>query len=147
MIADFTGILQPFCRPNKPLAGIQDAVLRTVERIIGDESPTGLKLPHKAGLRMLLFKYQIGAVMGKKGAAINEIRNKSGATVKLTTPQPGAPIVACAEHDDELITVSVDARLLWPCLAFSAARAGPKVQFRAAAHRHAVVLDSHAQHA
>jgi hypothetical protein len=81
-------------------------VLRTAERIIGEESPGGIvKLPHKATLRMLLFKYQIGAVMGKKGAAINEIRNKSGATVKLTTPQAGAPIVPCAEKDDELITV------------------------------------------
>uniref|UniRef100_A0A383V282 K Homology domain-containing protein n=1 Tax=Tetradesmus obliquus TaxID=3088 RepID=A0A383V282_TETOB len=86
---------------------IQLAVMRTAERIIGDESPDGqLKLPHKASLRMLLFKFQIGAVMGKKGATINEIRNKSGATVKLTTPQPGAPIVPAAERDDELITVS-----------------------------------------
>jgi hypothetical protein len=97
---------KPSCRPNKSLAGIQEAVLRTTERIIGDDSPGGLKLPHKATLRMLLFKYQIGAVMGKKGAAINEIRNKSGATVKLTTPQPGTPIVPCAEKDDELLTVS-----------------------------------------
>ncbi|WIA40089.1 hypothetical protein OEZ86_013501 [Tetradesmus obliquus] len=86
---------------------IRLAVMRTAERIIGDESPDGqLKLPHKASLRMLLFKFQIGAVMGKKGATINEIRNKSGATVKLTTPQPGAPIVPAAERDDELITVS-----------------------------------------
>jgi hypothetical protein len=108
--------LQPSCRPNKQLAGIQEAVLRTTERIIGDDSPTGLKLPHKATLRMLLFKYQIGAVMGKKGAAINEIRNKSGATVKLTTPQPGAPIVPCAEKDDELITVSFS---YWCCVCYS----------------------------
>jgi hypothetical protein len=91
-------------------------VLRTTERIIGDDSPTGLKLPHKATLRTLLFKYQIGAVMGKKGAAINEIRNKSGATVKLTTPQPGAPIVPCAEKDDELITVSF---ISWFCVCYS----------------------------
>jgi polyribonucleotide nucleotidyltransferase len=80
---------------------------------------------------MLLFKYQIGAVMGKKGATINEIRNKSGATVKLTTPQGGAPIVPCAERDDELITVRGkalhDAVMVW-CVACCRLRAGRAVE-------------------
>lgn len=81
-------------------------MLRTAEHIMGDESAGKVQLPHKATLRMLLFKYQVGAVMGKRGAAINEIRNKSGASVKLTTPHGGVPIVPSAEMDDELITVS-----------------------------------------
>lgn len=96
-----------FFRPSKPVAGVQEAALRTAERILGEETPSGvIKLPHKCTLRMLLFKYQIGAVMGKKGQAINEIRNKSGASVKLLSPQGGAPIVPAADADDELITVS-----------------------------------------
>ncbi|KAF6263313.1 hypothetical protein COO60DRAFT_1635330 [Scenedesmus sp. NREL 46B-D3] len=98
--------VQGFDEPNKPTAGIQEAVLRTAEHIMGDESAGKVQLPHKATLRMLLFKYQVGAVMGKRGAAINEIRNKSGASVKLTTPHGGVPIVPSAEMDDELITVS-----------------------------------------
>lgn len=89
------------------MAGIQEALLRTAERILGEEASSGtIKLPHKCTLRMLLFKYQIGAVMGKKGSAINEIRNKSGASVKLLTPSNGVPIVPCAEPEDELLTVS-----------------------------------------
>eukprot|EP00878_Enallax_costatus_P010197 GHUV01010645.1.p1 GENE.GHUV01010645.1~~GHUV01010645.1.p1 ORF type:complete len:362 (+),score=95.18 GHUV01010645.1:170-1255(+) len=96
-----------FDEPGKPMAGIQEALLRTAERILGEETPTGaIKLPHKCTLRMLLFKYQIGAIMGKKGSAINEIRNKSGASVKLLTPSNGVPIVPPAEPDDELLTMN-----------------------------------------
>jgi hypothetical protein len=44
-------------------------------------------------------------VMGKKGATINEIRTKSGAAVKLLSPERGVPVVPMAEVDDELIVV------------------------------------------
>eukprot|EP00775_Hariotina_reticulata_P013228 gene13228-13359_t len=99
--------VQGLDEPSKPVAGVQEAALRTAERILGEETPSGvIKLPHKCSLRMLLFKYQIGAVMGKKGQAINEIRNKSGASVKLLSPQAGAPIVPAADADDELITIA-----------------------------------------
>lgn len=110
------------CRPGKP--SVQMALLRTAERIMGEEVSGGdVKLPHKCQLRMLLFKYQIGAVMGKKGATINEIRNKSAASVKLLTPQGGVPIVPCAELDDELITVGQAAASLQAPHVFCAPKA------------------------
>lgn len=95
-------------RPGKDLPGIQDAVLRTAERILGDENQEDgtIKLPHKCQLRMLLYKHQIGMVMGKKGSTINEMRNKSSATIKLVSPANGVPIVPCALPDDEMVTVS-----------------------------------------
>jgi hypothetical protein len=96
------------CRPGKDLPGIQDAVLRTAERILGDENleDGSIKLPHKCTLRMLLYKPQIGLVMGKRGSTINEMRNKSSATIKLLSPeQSGVPIVPCALPDDEMIVV------------------------------------------
>lgn len=97
------------CRPGKDLPGIQDAVLRTAERILGDENPEdgSIKLPHKCQLRMLLYKHQIGMVMGRKGSTINEMRNKSSASIKLLSPTNGQPIVPCALPDDEMISVSV----------------------------------------
>lgn len=55
---------------------------------------------------MLLYKHQIGMVMGKKGSTINEVRNKSSATIKLVSPANGVPIVPCALPDDEMVTVS-----------------------------------------
>lgn len=55
---------------------------------------------------MLLYKPQIGLIMGKKGCTINEMRNKSSATIKLLSPANGMPIVPCALPDDEMITVS-----------------------------------------
>lgn len=97
------------CRPGKDLPGIQDAVLRTAERILGDENPEdgSIKLPHKCQLRMLLYKHQIGMIMGKKGSTINEMRNKSSASIKLLSPNnDGQPIVPCALPDDEMISVS-----------------------------------------
>jgi len=95
-------------RPSKELPGVQDAVLRTAERILGDENQDdgSIKLPHKCHLRMLLYKHQIGMVMGKKGSTINEMRNKSSATIKLVSPANGVPIVPCALPDDEMVTVS-----------------------------------------
>lgn len=90
------------------MAGVQEALLRTAERILGEETSSGaIKLPQKCTLRMLLYKHQIGAVMGKKGATINEIRTKSGAGVKLVTPSNGVAIVPGAEPDDELVLVSL----------------------------------------
>lgn len=96
------------CRPGKDLPGIQDAVLRTAERILGDENPDdgSIKLPHKCQLRMLLYKHQIGMIMGKRGSTINEMRNKSSATIKLVSPHDGIPVAPCAFPDDEIITVS-----------------------------------------
>jgi hypothetical protein len=95
-------------RPGKDLPGIQDAVLRTAERILGDENleDGSIKLPHKCTLRLLLYKPQIGLVMGKRGSTINEMRNKSSATIKLLSPeQDGVPIVPCALPDDEMVMV------------------------------------------
>jgi hypothetical protein len=45
--------------------------------------------------------------MGKKGATINEMRNKSSASIKLLSPANGVPIVPCALPDDEMISVSL----------------------------------------
>lgn len=56
---------------------------------------------------MLLYKHQIGLIMGKKGATINEMRNKSSASIKLLSPANGVPIVPCALPDDEMISVSL----------------------------------------
>jgi hypothetical protein len=49
-------------RPDKPLCGLQDAVLRTAERILGGgEGADGeVALPPRCHLRMLLYKYQVG---------------------------------------------------------------------------------------
>lgn len=94
-------------RPGRELPGIQDAVLRTAERILGDESPEDgtIQLPQKCHLRMLLFKYQIGMVMGRRGSTINEMRSKSSATIKLMSPANSVPVVPCALPDDEMIVV------------------------------------------
>ncbi|KAF8062967.1 hypothetical protein HT031_003806 [Scenedesmus sp. PABB004] len=98
--------VQGFDEAGKPVAGVQEALLRTAERIVGEEGPGGAMLmPPKCTLRLLLAKPQIGIIMGKKGAAITELRSKSGASIKLTAPTAGAPVVPPADVGDELLTI------------------------------------------
>lgn len=52
---------------------------------------------------MLIFKYQVGAVIGKKGQTIADIRRESRAMVKVLQA-PDTP--NCAAPDDEMITIS-----------------------------------------
>jgi hypothetical protein len=69
-------------------------------------------MPDYCELRLLVFKWQVGAVMGKRGATINRIRSNSAATIKVIQPERGMPVVPCAVDDDELILVSLTLALL-----------------------------------
>lgn len=93
--------------PAKPMARVQQALLRTAERILGEEGSEGaIKMPHQCTLRMLLYPSEVDIVMGKRGQTINDIRNKSGAAIKLTAPSPGIPLLPCCELHDEVLTLT-----------------------------------------
>ena len=81
----------------------QVAVLQALARIVGEEE--GGQVPEEVTLKMLVFKWQVGAVMGKRGTNINEIRKGSRANIRVTQPSSSGPVVPCAMEDDELITV------------------------------------------
>jgi transcription antitermination factor NusA-like protein len=70
---------------------------------VGEEE--GGEIPDEVTVKMLVFKWQVGAVMGKRGSNINDIRKSSRANIRVTQPSTSGPVVPCAMDDDELITV------------------------------------------
>ena len=79
--------------------------MQALDRVVGDEQPGGgVKLPDQASVRMLVFKYEIGSVLGLRGGMINEIRQQTGAGIKIedNAGDHGMPV---ALEDDQLVKV------------------------------------------
>lgn len=75
------------------------------DRIVGDEAPDGgVTPPEAAAARLLVFKHEIGPVLGARGAAINGVRHSTGASVKIddNVGEAGMPV---ALPDDQLVKV------------------------------------------
>jgi hypothetical protein len=65
-----------------------------------------VKLPDTALVRLLVFKYEIGSVLGIRGSVINEIRKQTGASIKIED-NAGEAGLAVALPDDQLVQVGV----------------------------------------
>lgn len=79
--------------------------MMVLDRVVGDELPDGsVKPPEAATVRLLVFKHEIGSVLGLRGAVINEIRSQTGASIKIedNAGEAGLPI---ALPDDQLVKV------------------------------------------
>ena len=80
-----------------PMLAAQVALFR-VYRCIVDSSGSDVPLP----FRLLVQTSQIGCLIGKGGSIIRQIRNETGATVRVL---PSDALPACANADDELLEI------------------------------------------
>lgn len=64
-------------------------------------------------VRLLVAKAQIGALLGKGGAIINQMRSDSGASIRVMKPEDLPP---CAAQTDELVQVQGDPNLVYVAL-------------------------------
>jgi len=91
-----------------PLLAAQIAVFRAYRCIVesaGNEVPVPF--------RLLVQTSQIGCLIGKGGSIIKQIRNETGATVRVLPPES---LPACANEDDELLEIGQ-----WPADACASA--------------------------
>lgn len=101
--------------PSKPRAPAQEALLAVLERALSEPSHTSgctLQPPPPGPLtaRLLVFKHEIGAVLGLRGAVVGEIRARSGAAVRIEDDAGDKLPLALA--DDQLVQVGAgDGRL------------------------------------
>jgi hypothetical protein len=90
-------------RPGRARAPAQEALLLVLDRAAGDELPGGgVKPPSQASARLLVFKHEIGSVLGLRGATVKEIRQATGAAVKIDDNAGEAGVVV-ALPDDQLV--------------------------------------------
>jgi poly(rC)-binding protein 2/3/4 len=87
------------------VSGAQEAVVRVFERIWELENEKGVNSNRGVNVevfgKLLAHSYQIGAVVGKGGKNISNIRNNTGSNIRVCA----AP--HCAAKDEELILVSI----------------------------------------
>lgn len=90
------------------LSPLQEAFMKIFERILDVEAETEGIFPPPGGAvscRLLAATSQVGAVMGKGGKNIENIRNESGAKIRVLPPDQ---VPACAAAGDEVIQMLGD---------------------------------------
>jgi len=93
---------------SAPLLAAQVALFRAYRCIV---ESAGSEVP--APFRLLVRATHIGCVIGKGGSIIKQIRNETGATVRVL---PADALPACANDDDELLEIGQ-----WPADACASA--------------------------
>lgn len=84
----------------------QVALMRVHERLVeSDDAPNA----HGLVTRMLVCHTQAGCIIGKSGKIIKEIRETSGATIKILTE---AELPLCALHNDRVVQIMGDTNAL-----------------------------------
>ncbi|XP_071927824.1 KH domain-containing protein At4g18375 [Coffea arabica] len=82
----------------------QDALFKVHERVVAEEVPIDdeLEASQQVTVRLLVPSDQIGCVIGKGGQVVENIRNDSGAQVRILSSEHLPP---CALSSDELIQI------------------------------------------
>lgn len=82
------------------VSNAQEAVVRVFERIWELESENGGNFNREVFGKLLAHTSQVGAVVGKGGKNVSNMRNSSGAKIRVCAPPH------CAAKDEELVLVS-----------------------------------------
>lgn len=88
---------------SKDLEPVQEALLRVLDKIYEEDicsNEDGSEV--KATVRYLVDAVQIGAILGKGGSIISDLRQQSGAQIKVLQ---GPDLPLCALPTDEVVQV------------------------------------------
>ncbi|KAM7516917.1 hypothetical protein LguiA_006500 [Lonicera macranthoides] len=95
-------IISAPAHPDDGISAAQDAVLRVQARIVRSVPESKEKT---VTARLLVPSYQIGCLLGKGGAIINEMRKLSGAYIRIVGKDQ---LPMCASENDELVQINGD---------------------------------------
>lgn len=87
---------------DEPVVPAQRALLKMLERIFADEVDNE-GVTAKVSVRILVDNSQVGPLLGKAGATINSMREKSGANIKVIQGASDLPVFRGLT--DELVQV------------------------------------------
>ena len=86
---------------GSPYCAAQDALIRCVLSLTADDAASGD--PHR--VRLLTGQASVGMVLGKRGATVTQLRQETGAAIKVLPLEEGGATAPGAAPGDEVIQV------------------------------------------